>query len=335
MCASVDCRRGTRVGNRYANVMERKVPDLQQQQQQQQQTASDQLLAVLRGKVSPAAAFASVTADCASLCWHARAAVARGKGVHGYDRRPAAGHRVRYPVPAQRCISERSFWRRSFWSDAERKVLRGVFACVRPASGPAHGDTAAGMANFRGKYTIVTWAEVEELANALATRVMEKSVPTGGENLSTHPGRGRVCYDLLLGITRGGLIPCTLLAQRFEHRNILTATVIFYDDSGERFYGLQEPRALMFPDMKLIEGKRVLIVDDVFDSGRTARAVRLRCERARAALAHVAVLHYKPENNRFGSGEAPDFYGKEVAGSEWIVYPWELLSPQAAFKDIR
>jgi hypoxanthine phosphoribosyltransferase len=137
---------------------------------------------------------------------------------------------------------------------------------------------------------------------------------------------------MLLGITRGGLIPCTLLAQRFEVRNILTATVIFYDDSGERFYGLLEPRTLMFPDTMLIEGKKILIVDDVFDSGRTARAVRLRCERARAALAHVAVLHYKPENNRFGPSEGPNFYAKEVSGSEWIVYPWERLSPKTNLK---
>ncbi|KAK4536198.1 hypothetical protein CDCA_CDCA07G2223 [Cyanidium caldarium] len=160
----------------------------------------------------------------------------------------------------------------------------------------------------------------------LADRVWQ-AVEASGEACHRSGSRPRVPYDVLMGITRGGLIPCALLSQRFELRSILTASVFFYDDRGETFYGLTEPRTLTFPDAQLIEGKRVLVVDDVFDTGRTARAVRTRCERAGARSVDVAVLHYKPDNNRFGDAEAPRYFAQQVAGSEWIVYPWENLSP--------
>ncbi|KAF6002958.1 hypothetical protein F1559_001460 [Cyanidiococcus yangmingshanensis] len=214
--------------------------------------------------------------------------------------------------------------------DPSHHRIKTLRACLRPASGAARADAASRTTGFQGRYTSITWAEVEELANSLADQILKNSRDRNGSEKTESQSQNRFSYDMLIGITRGGLIPCTLLAQRFEIRNILTATVIFYDDSGERFYGLLEPRTLMFPDTKLIEEKRILIVDDVFDSGRTARAVRMRCERARAALVDVAVLHYKPENNRFGSSEGPNFYAKEVSGSEWIVYPWERLSPKTA-----
>jgi hypothetical protein len=75
--------------------------------------------------------------------------------------------------------------------------------------------------------------------------------------------------DLILGIARGGLIPTALLA--LSVRDILTATVMFYE--GEET--LPEPVFLPFPPDPLLFGKRVLVVDGVWDSGRTAWAVEV------------------------------------------------------------
>ncbi len=77
--------------------------------------------------------------------------------------------------------------------------------------------------------------------------------------------------DLILGIARGGLIPTALLAQALSVRDILTAAVMFYE--GEET--LPEPVFLPFPPDPLLFGKRVLVVDDVWDSGRTAWAVEV------------------------------------------------------------
>jgi hypothetical protein len=74
---------------------------------------------------------------------------------------------------------------------------------------------------------------------------------------------------------------------------------------------------------------RLLIVDDVFDTGHTIREV---CEyiqsnaRKNAPDIKIAVVYYKPEKNE--TGIVPDFYLKETR--DWIVFPHELehLSPE-------
>jgi hypothetical protein len=77
-------------------------------------------------------------------------------------------------------------------------------------------------------------------------------------------------FDLILGIARGGLIPTALLLA-LSVRDILTAAVMFYE--GEET--LPEPVFLPFSPDPLLFGKRVLVVDDLWDSGRTAWAVEV------------------------------------------------------------
>jgi hypoxanthine phosphoribosyltransferase len=68
-----------------------------------------------------------------------------------------------------------------------------------------------------------------------------------------------------------------------------------------------------------VAGRRILVVDDVWDTGTTVVAVRDRLRRA-GARADVAVLHYKPARSRFPE-DGPDFYAD--ATDAWVVYPWE------------
>ena len=105
---------------------------------------------------------------------------------------------------------------------------------------------------------------------------MEREAPSWDELLALVrllAGKlGEEPFDLLLGIARGGLIPAALLAQALSIRNILTAAVMFYEEGEET---LPEPVFLQFPPDPLLFGKRVLVVDDVWDSGRTAWAVEV------------------------------------------------------------
>lgn len=133
-------------------------------------------------------------------------------------------------------------------------------------------------------------------------------------------------FDVVLGVTRGGMVPATLICEALRLRNMLSATVIFYTDAGDQFYGMTEPRFLSFPSAGALEGRRVLVVDDVWDSGRTATAVKRRVERAEPELVKVAVLHFKPSMNLF-RGLEPDFYC--AVTENWVVYPWEKASPDA------
>lgn len=137
-------------------------------------------------------------------------------------------------------------------------------------------------------------------------------------------------YDCVLAITRGGLAPAALVAEGLGIRNVLAATVMFYTDEGDVFFGLRVPRFLSFPNSPLLEGRRVLVVDDVWDSGRTASAVRDRAARAGAEEVGVAVLHYKKEGQQ-GSGQQPDYYGATT--NRWILYPWEVLAIEQIGKE--
>lgn len=123
-------------------------------------------------------------------------------------------------------------------------------------------------------------------------------------------------YDAILAITRGGMIPACLVSEMINLRNILTAAVMFYTDVGET---LDEPRFLQFPGDVLLFGKRILIVDDVWDTGRTAMAVRQRVEQA-GGKPTLAVLHYKPKRSKFPDCK-PEIYAMET--DAWIVYPWD------------
>ena len=70
----------------------------------------------------------------------------------------------------------------------------------------------------------------------------------------------------------------------------------------------------------LRKGVRVLVVDDVFDTGKTAAAVKARIDRTGAEM-RMACVYWKPEKNR--TDMKPDYYVKDV-GLDWIVFPHEI-----------
>ncbi len=122
-------------------------------------------------------------------------------------------------------------------------------------------------------------------------------------------------YDAMLAVTRGGLVPAGLLAYHLQIRNILVAAVQFYSGMNRH---TQQPTFLQFPADPFLHNKRILIVDDIWDSGKTIMSVRSRVEAA-GGIPVTAVLHYKPAASVFS--EVPDFYVETT--NAWIVYPWE------------
>ena len=83
---------------------------------------------------------------------------------------------------------------------------------------------------------------------------------------------------------------------------------------GDEIFGLLRP------------GDRVLVVDDVFDTGKTAKAVKARIDAAGAEMRRACV-YWKPEKNR--TDLKPDYFVKDV-GNDWIVFPHEIegLTPE-------
>ncbi len=87
---------------------------------------------------------------------------------------------------------------------------------------------------------IVSWDDLDRLVADLAGRLVGTT------------------FDVMLCITRGGLVPAGMLAYRLRIRNILVAAVAFYDDEGQPG---PHPTFLQFPADPLLRGQRVLIVD--------------------------------------------------------------------------
>ena len=124
-------------------------------------------------------------------------------------------------------------------------------------------------------------------------------------------------YDALLMVTRGGIVPGGMLAEAMDIRDILTAAVEFNLGVQKR---LAWPTFLQFPGDALLQGRRILVVDDVWGSGRTIMTVKSRLEAA-GASPELAVLHYKPGESMFRDS-APDYFA--AVTDAWIVYPWEI-----------
>jgi hypoxanthine phosphoribosyltransferase len=149
---------------------------------------------------------------------------------------------------------------------------------------------------------VLTWDDVEQLIDHLLPQFE-------GE------------FDAMVMITRGGIIPGGILAERMGLTHILTAAVDFPAQTEmEKAKLLAWPQFLQFPEDSLLAGRRTLIVDDVWGSGRTITSVRHRSSAA-GGFPFTCVLHFNPYRSLFGSSR-PNYYA--AITDAYILYPWEI-----------
>jgi hypoxanthine phosphoribosyltransferase len=130
----------------------------------------------------------------------------------------------------------------------------------------------------------------------------------------------RTEFEAMVIITRGGIIPGGLLCESLNIQSVMTAAVDFPFESRQSGAKLLAwPKFIQFPSDEQLNDKTILIVDDVWGSGRTITAVRNRVAAGRAHPA-TCVLHYNPYRNLFGQLR-PDYYAASTDAH--IVYPWE------------
>src|SRR5574341_1646837 len=97
-------------------------------------------------------------------------------------------------------------------------------------------------------------------------------------------------FDALMAITRGGIVPGGLFSGRLRIQQVFIASVYFFQDEAKT---LDWPIFLQFPGDDLLHGKRILVVDDIWDKGITITNVRERILQA-GGEAVTVVLHYRP-----------------------------------------
>jgi uncharacterized protein len=128
-------------------------------------------------------------------------------------------------------------------------------------------------------------------------------------------------FDAMVLITRGGIVPGGLLAEALGIQHILTAAVDFPAEMERERTGLFAwPRFIQFPESELLNGRRTLVVDDVWGSGRTITAVKNRVYSAEG-VPYTCVMHFNPYRSLFSTAR-PDFYA--AITDAHIVYPWEI-----------
>jgi hypoxanthine phosphoribosyltransferase len=128
-------------------------------------------------------------------------------------------------------------------------------------------------------------------------------------------------FDAMLMITRGGMIPGGMLAEAMGVEAIYTASVNFPAQSeAESAPLLAWPQFLMFPEDHLLRDSKLLIVDDVWGSGRTITSVKNRVSGA-GGVPYTCVMHFNPHRSLFGTAR-PDYYA--AITDAHIIYPWEI-----------
>lgn len=119
--------------------------------------------------------------------------------------------------------------------------------------------------------------------------------------------------DIIVGVSRGGWPPARVLSDLLSNPNLANVRAEFYVGVAETKC---EP-ALTQPISVAVAGKRVLIVDEVADTGKTLKLVKEHIIEQGAVEARTATAYCKPRNI-----VKPDYYSKETG--DWIIFPWEV-----------
>ena len=148
------------------------------------------------------------------------------------------------------------------------------------------------------------WAEVGLAARTLAERILDDDYRP----------------DMLLSIARGGLVVGGALAYALDVKNTFTMNVEFYVGVDER---LPVPMILPpVPELVDLDEARVLVVDDVADTGRTLALVQDFCAGS-VGETRVAVLYEKP-----ASIVRCEYVWRRT--DRWIDFPWSAQGPVEA-----
>ena len=152
-----------------------------------------------------------------------------------------------------------------------------------------------------GPRETMTWTDLGAAARELAVAVHEDGFTP----------------DIILGIARGGLLPAAAVAYALGVKNTFTMNVEFYTGVEER---LEVPMVLPpVPDLVELGDRRLLVVDDVADTGATLEVVHDFCA-GKVAEVRTAVLYEKPR-----SVVKCDYVWRRT--DRWITFPWSADDP--------
>ncbi|KAF0121662.1 MAG: xanthine phosphoribosyltransferase [Xanthobacteraceae bacterium] len=141
----------------------------------------------------------------------------------------------------------------------------------------------------------VSWDQFHRDARALAWRIS-----------GAGPFRAIVC------ITRGGLVPAAIVTRELGIRMIETVCIASYHDYQSQ--GQLKVIKTVAEHLLADGGEGILVVDDLVDTGKTAKVVREMLPKA-----HIATVYAKPQGRPM-----VDTFVTEVSQDTWIYFPWDM-----------
>ena len=123
-------------------------------------------------------------------------------------------------------------------------------------------------------------------------------------------------FSAMVTVTRGGLVPAAIVARELSIRVIETVSISSYhsESGAESTQGAATILKGMAPALTVGGGEGILIVDDLVDTGQTARVMRDLLPKA-----HLATVYAKPAGRPI-----VDTFVTEVSQDTWIYFPWDL-----------
>jgi xanthine phosphoribosyltransferase len=161
-------------------------------------------------------------------------------------------------------------------------------AAAEPVSQPARRDPT--------KIFPVSWDQFHRDSRALAWRLSNAGP-----------------FEAIVCITRGGLVPTAIVARELGIKIIETICVSSYAGTSQGELKVLKNVAENVIALGAGQGARVLLVDDLVDTGKTAKVVREIVPRA-----HLATVYAKPMGRPL-----VDTFITEVSQDTWIYFPWD------------
>ncbi|MCW4024644.1 MAG: phosphoribosyltransferase [Candidatus Bathyarchaeota archaeon] len=145
------------------------------------------------------------------------------------------------------------------------------------------------------QYEVPTWNQTYEMLLCQTQKIRQTFQP-----------------DLIVAICRGGLVPARILSDLLENPNIATIQIKYYVGIAKT----ENIPELKQPVTGSVEGKKVLLVDDISDSGESLKLAKTHLIEQGAKEVKIATLYHKQT-----SITTPDYFEKQT--NNWIVFPWD------------
>jgi len=150
---------------------------------------------------------------------------------------------------------------------------------------------------------LITWGEALRMSRSLANMI----------------DRSGYKPDIIVAIGRGGYVPARIVCDCLLFRDLTSIRIEHWGVAAT----LEREAHIKFGLSTDISGLKVLLVDDITDTGETLLAALDYLRKHNPASVRTAVLQHKT-----CSTITPDFFVHRIIKWRWIIYPW------AAFEDI-